>query len=93
MAKNEKEQQRTLSSSIGETANKGGAQADLSSQYAIKEAEKLLRPIAYYQNQFAHMTSLEEGEDLWWNFAGVFCLVNGVWLVTKDTFDRSFKLF
>ena len=27
---------------------------------AVREAEKLLRPIAYYEHQFAHIISLEE---------------------------------
>ncbi|HEY6884510.1 MAG TPA: hypothetical protein VI278_10770, partial [Nitrososphaeraceae archaeon] len=58
ISNNEKLQERS-----GSKADHTGniiAVEDLSPLNAIREAERLLRPLAYYQHQFAHIISLED---------------------------------
>lgn len=59
LMRGEKEKQVTTTSVVDAKGNKyGGKPSDPLD--AVREAEKLLRPTAYYEHQFAHIVSLEE---------------------------------
>ena len=60
VSKWEKAQQQGINNNVTNTNGNNEFGVLPSSINAIREAEKLLRPIAYYENQFAHIISLEE---------------------------------